>query len=93
MVDSEEEAMPAGVRTIRIRDEEHSLSREDVVAVARSENPRRINAYFVEIDGLRFPPKQLIRSATRSTKAFDTAVAIRALKELGFAVEKSSSGK
>jgi hypothetical protein len=78
--------MAAVAHTIRIRDEEHSLSRDDVIAVARSESPRRINAYFVEIEGRRFPPKQLLRSATRTSKSFDTAVAIRALEALGFHV-------
>jgi hypothetical protein len=78
--------MASLARTIRIRDEEHSLSRDDVIAVARNETPRRVNAYFVEIEGRRFPPKQLLRSATRTSKAFDTAVAIRALEALGFAV-------
>lgn len=77
---------------VRIGDEEHSLSREDILAVAQREPPRRLNAYFVDIDGHRYPPKQLIRSATRTSQAFVTAVAVRALRALGFdvvALEKS----
>ena len=82
--------MEAVPHTIRIRDEEHSLSRDDIIAVARNEAPRRVNAYFVEIDGRRFPPKQLLQSATRTNKSFDTAVAVRALRQLGFEVVKLS---
>lgn len=71
---------------IQIKDEEHLLTPDDIIAVAKRESPRRLNAYFVEIDGRRFPPKQLLRSATRTTKAFDTGLAVRALKALGFKV-------
>jgi hypothetical protein len=78
--------MASKAQTIRIRDQEYSLSRDDIIAAARHEQPRRLNAYFVEIDGRRFPPKQLLRSATQTTRAFDTAVAVRALQALGFQV-------
>lgn len=70
----------------RIGDEEHSLTADDIVAVARREEPRRVNAYFVEIDGRRFPPKQLLRGAIATNRAFDTGVAVRALRALGFQV-------
>ena len=72
--------------TVRIGGKEHLLSREDVLAVARREAPRRLNAYFVEIDGRRYPPKQLLSSATQTSQPFVTAVAIRALRSLGFDV-------
>ena len=85
--------MASASRTIRIGEEEHRLSREDIIAVAEREGPRRINAYFVEIDGRRFPPKQLVRSATRTSAAFDTGVAIRALRALGFDVVKLADFK
>jgi hypothetical protein len=71
---------------VRIGGEEHQVSREDILAVARDEAPRRLNAYFVEIDGRRYPPKQLLRSATRTSQPFVTAVAVRALRALGFDV-------
>lgn len=71
---------------VRIKTEEHLLSADDVVAVARRESPRRVNSYFVEIEGRRFPPKQLLRGATHTTQAFDTGVAVRALQALGFEV-------
>jgi hypothetical protein len=78
--------MASAKQTIRIKDEEHVVSADDIVAVARRESPRRLNAYFVEIEGQRFPPKQLLRGAIRTTATFDTGVAVRALRALGFTV-------
>jgi hypothetical protein len=80
--------MASQQQRIRIKAEEHLLSADDIVAVARRESPRRLNAYFVEIEGRRFPPKQLLRGATHTTQAFDTGVAVRALQALGFEVVK-----
>jgi hypothetical protein len=77
---------------VRIRDEEYVLSRTDIEAVAQRETPRRLNAYFVEVDGRRYPPKQLIRGATRTTHAFDSALAVRALRALGFEVVTIAGG-
>jgi hypothetical protein len=73
-------------RRVRIKDQEHTLSADDIVGVARRESPRRVNAYYVEIEGRRFPPKQLLRGAIPAAGAFDTGVAVRALQALGFAV-------
>ena len=78
--------MATNSQRIRIKDEEHILTPEDVIKAARAESPRRINAYFVEIEGRRFPPKQLLRAATKTTQPFDTGVAVRALRALGFRV-------
>jgi hypothetical protein len=80
--------MAPAKQRIRIKDEEHLVSADDVIAVARRESPRRLNAYFVEIEGRRFPPKQLLRGAIPSAGSFDTGVAVRALQGLGFTVEK-----
>jgi hypothetical protein len=71
---------------VRIKGEEHVVSADDIVAVTKREAPRRINAYFVEIDGRRFPPKQLLRGALPSAPPFDTGVAVRCLESLGFQV-------
>lgn len=78
--------MASAQQKVRIKDEEHLVSADDVIAVARRETPRRLNAYFVEIEGRRFPPKQLLRGAIRTTQSFDTGVAVRALRALGFEV-------
>jgi hypothetical protein len=75
---------------IHIKDEEHLLTQDDIIAVAQRESPRRLNAYFVEVEGRRFPPKQLLRGAIKTTKSFDTGVAVRALQALGFSVIRLS---
>jgi hypothetical protein len=80
--------MASAKQTVRLKNEEHVVSADDIIAVARRELPRRLNAYFVEIEGRRFPPKQLLRGAIRTTQPFDTGVAVRALQSLGFSVVK-----
>lgn len=77
---------------VRIRGEEYVLSRADIESVAQRETPRRLNAYFVELDGRRYPPKQLIRGATRTIHPFDSALAVRALRALGFEVVTITAG-
>ena len=78
--------MDSTPKRVRIKDQEHTISAEDIIKVARREAPRRLNAYFVEIEGRRFPPKQLLRGAIPTAPPFDTGVAVRALQALGFTV-------
>jgi hypothetical protein len=78
--------MDSTPKRVRIKDQEHTISADDIIKVARREAPRRVNAYFVEIEGRRFPPKQLLRGAIPSAPPFDTGVAVRALQGLGFTV-------
>ena len=80
--------MDSAPQRVRIKDEEHTISADDIIEVARRESPRRLNAYFVEIEGRRFPPKQLLRGALPTAPPFDTGVAVRALQGLGFTVVK-----
>ncbi len=82
---------PPGSHRVTFKGEEHWLTREDILAVAARESPRRINAYFVEISGNRYPPKQLVRAATGTTQFFDTGAAVRVLQALGFTVKTESS--
>jgi hypothetical protein len=82
--------MDSTSKRVRIKDQEHTISAEDIIKVARREAPRRLNAYFVEIEGRRFPPKQLLRGALPTAPPFDTGVAVRALQGLGFTVVKLS---
>lgn len=72
--------------SVRFRGEEHWVTKEEILAAAAKEPPRRINAYFVEIGGKRYPPKQLVRAATGTKQFFDTAAAVRVLQALGFSV-------
>lgn len=78
--------MSSTPQRVKIKGEEHTVSANDIIAVARRESPRRLNAYFVEIEGRRFPPKQLLRGAFPSAPPFDTGVAVRVLQSLGFHV-------
>ena len=80
--------MDSTPKRVRIKDQEHTISADDIMKVARRETPRRLNAYFVEIEGRRFPPKQLLRGAIPTAPPFDTGVAVRALQGLGFTVVK-----
>jgi len=72
---------------VTFRGEEHWVTRDDILAAAAREQPRRVNSYFVEINGKRYPPKQLVRAATGTKQFFDTAAAVRLLQALQFSVE------
>jgi 5-methylcytosine-specific restriction enzyme B len=72
--------------TTRIGSKTYDITREDVLAVAQREGPRRVNSYFVEIEGRKYPPKQLLRGIVGAEENFDTGVAVRTLKNLGFSV-------
>lgn len=74
--------------SIRIGAQTYSVTREDVVAASKREAPRRINTYYVDVEGHRFPPKQLIRTATGAAGFFDSAAAVKLLVALGFHVDR-----
>lgn len=76
---------------VTFRGEEHWVTKDDILAVAARESPRRVNSYFVEINGQRYPPKQLVRSATGTKQFFDSGAAVRVLQALGFTVSTESS--
>lgn len=76
--------------SITFRGEEHRVTRDDILSVAARESPRRINSYFVEIAGKRYPPKQLVRAATGTKQFFDTGAAVRVLQALGFSVQRET---
>lgn len=80
-------------RSVTFRGEEHWVTKEEILSVAAKESPRRINSYFVEIGGKRYPPKQLVRSATGTKQFFDTAAAVRLLQALGFSVKNEASSR
>lgn len=76
---------------VTFRGEEYLVTKDDILAVAAKESPRRVNSYFVEINGQRYPPKQLVRAATGTKQFFDTGAAVRVLQALGFTVNRESS--
>jgi len=73
--------------TIRFQGEEHRLTHDDILKAAKQEPPEQITTYYVEIDGRRFSPKQLIRIATGTRKPFNSANARSLLTRLGFHVK------
>lgn len=65
--------------------ERFSFSRSDVLAAVKNQTPRRIDKYKVAIDGVEFPPKQVLELLTRIEPInFTTMDAQRVLKRLGF---------
>jgi len=80
-----------GGQRVTFRGEEYLITKDDILAVAAKEGPRRVNSYFVEINGQRYPPKQLVRAATGTKQFFDTGAAVRVLEALGFTVNRESA--
>ena len=81
-----EEDTVARDTTIQFRGTEYEISDADVRRVARSHAPEPIVGYYVEVEGRRFPPKQLIRLTTDTRDRFNSANARSALTRLGFVV-------
>lgn len=77
--------------SVTFRGETYHITRENILSVAERESPRRVNSYFVELNGKRYPPKQLVRAATGTTKFFDSAAAVRVLQVLGFSVSRETA--
>jgi len=73
--------------TIRIQGQDYEITRDDIIRVARGNEPSPIKTYYVEVEGRRYPPKQLIRAATGTAEPFDSASARSALTKLGFIVK------
>src|ERR1700741_191103 len=62
-----------------------SYSRSQVLAAVKNQIPRRIDKYKVAIDGVEFPPKQVLELLTGIEPInFTTMDAQRVLKKLGF---------
>ena len=74
------------VTTIQIQGNEYKISDDDIRRVARTHAPEPLVGYYVEVEGRRYPPKQLVRLATGTRDAFNSANARSALTRLGFAV-------
>lgn len=85
MAGAEEDTVPR-VTTIQIHGAEYTISDGDIRQVARAHAPGSIVGYYVEVEGRRYPPKQLIRVATGTRDLFNSANARSALTRLGFVV-------
>ena len=73
--------------TITIQGETYRVTRDDILRAAKSESPKRIKTYYVELNGKQYPVKQLLRVATGTTKFFDSSCARSVLTKLHFDVK------
>src|SRR5208282_6061968 len=69
----------------------YNFSHSQVLGVVKNQIPRRIEKYRVELDGVDFPPKQILELLTGIEPInFTTMDAQRILKKLGFASQTAS---
>ena len=73
--------------TITIKGRPYKITDEAVRQAARNARPESITRYYVEVEGKRFPPTQLIRLITADSAHSSNAQ--RALIRLGFSVEST----
>ncbi len=73
--------------TFQLHGHSYTISRDDVFRAARSVQPEAVMKFFVEIDGRKFPPTQLVRLAAHTRDAAYSANARSILTRLGFAVK------
>jgi hypothetical protein len=81
-------------RKFQLGGSEYHLSAEDVVNALRGIAPRPIGKYFVLINGVAFPPKQIIaHSLGKDLVKFTTMDATRILTALGLEVKRVAERK
>mgnify|MGYP000232784840 CR=1 FL=1 len=71
-----------------IRGRNYELSREEVVERVRNVEPKAIRKYYVEINGRKYPIKQVVAECLDLNPIeFTTACAYRILSGLGFEIK------
>ena len=70
-----------------IQGKQFTISDQDIRKVAFGALPEKIRAYYVDLGGKRFSPKQLIRLVTKTTDSFNSSNARSILTRLGFTVK------
>jgi hypothetical protein len=75
--------------TIQIQGKEYELGEVNIRRVARTHNPERLVGYYVEVEGKKFPPKQLIRLVSGTRDTFNSSNARSALTRLGFVIRST----
>ena len=73
--------------TFQLHGKTYTISRDDVFRAARAVPPELVTKFYVEIDGRRFPPTQLVRVAVTTRDAPYSANARSILTRLGFTVK------
>ena len=70
-----------------IRGETHRLSRAKVEDCMRGEEPNRISKYYVAVNGVNYPVKQVLaKCSSLQPIAFTSMDAYRVLHKLGFQI-------
>ena len=73
--------------TMTIKGQKYTISTEQVREVARKHVPKNIRDFYVEVEGKRFRPTQLIHLVTQERyQSFNSQNARRVLARLGFKV-------
>ena len=73
--------------TFQLKGKTYTISRDDVFRAARSVPPEAVTKFYVEIDGRRFPPTQLVRLGAGTPNATYSANSRSILTRLGFTVK------
>src|SRR5260370_18458540 len=81
----------ADTRTFRLGGEEFTISKQQVERTMEDLIPTPIGKYRVRVNGVDYPPKQVISETLRKELAsFTTMDATRILSALGFEIESAS---
>jgi hypothetical protein len=70
--------------TFTLHGKTYSISRDDVLRIARSVEPDLIDQYYVEVHGRRFPPTQLVCLAAETSTRPHPRNSRSILERLGF---------
>lgn len=74
--------------------ESFDLTSEQIIRAMKGKAAEPIQKYSVDVDGQRFPPKQVFATATgRSRQSFTTHEAQRVLERLGFSSRRGVVGE
>ena len=71
---------------LQIQGKDYKIGENDIRRMARMHNPEPLVRYYIEVEGRKFPPKQLIRLVTGTRDTFNSSNARSALTRLGFIV-------
>ncbi|MBI3320629.1 MAG: hypothetical protein HYZ89_08645, partial [Candidatus Omnitrophica bacterium] len=73
--------------TFQLKGKTYTIKRDDVFRAGRSVPPEAVTKFYVEIDGRRFPPTQLVRVGASTPDATYSANSRSILTRLGFTVK------
>lgn len=75
--------------TFKLAGKEYTLTSEDVEDAVKHAEPERVDKYYIDMRGLRYPPKQVLSLALNIPLGdFISTDATRVLKKLGFRIRR-----